>query len=186
MQAFLRMARPGLEPGTPRFSASRMVCFQVRETPANSELTREAVPALSLWVLGVPGGLWTWRRCHVLFAGDWLAGHRRGMRGVAGRPDVWKVLGYGHPVALATAWQMVSMRYMGGRWHAAATGQRGLRISRGVSARLRGGRPPSARGSRACPDDRPRGCARALPAAALRLRLRCCADPLGGRRRRGL
>jgi hypothetical protein len=47
------------------------------------------------------------------------------------------VLGYGHPVAWATAWQIVSQRYLGGRWHATASGHRGLQASRGVSARLR-------------------------------------------------
>src|SRR4051794_35984051 len=42
-----------------------------------------------------------------------LAGHRRACAGFAGRRDAWEALGYGHPVAPATAWQIVSMRYMG-------------------------------------------------------------------------
>jgi hypothetical protein len=61
------MARPGLEPGTPRFSASWSGLLHRRKV---LQITLSGDPgwlALSLRFRGVPGGFWTWRGGDVLF-----------------------------------------------------------------------------------------------------------------------
>jgi hypothetical protein len=68
MPWFAGMARPGLEPGTPRFSASWGDYLMQEETPANQHIGQLDCRVCSLWIRGVAGGLWTWRSGHVLFA----------------------------------------------------------------------------------------------------------------------
>ena len=53
------MARPGLEPGTPRFQAADEVA-RSPEKSCKSVGSRSAGSGRSPWFRGVPGGLWTW------------------------------------------------------------------------------------------------------------------------------
>jgi hypothetical protein len=57
------------------------------------------VSARSLWIRGVTRGLWTWRRCDVLFAGDWFGRLSPGMAGRAAGHDARDSPGCEHPVA---------------------------------------------------------------------------------------
>jgi hypothetical protein len=63
---FPRWRDPDSNRGHHDFQPTRWVCSRVGKPLQISQVTRWALPASSMWILGVPGGLWTWRGGDVL------------------------------------------------------------------------------------------------------------------------